>query len=483
MSHRARRKGVVDKAYIGEAQVSYDDPRWYEQPEKNEQQGFAPDPYFIPPDESNQPDTSSSVRPVLDEREQRNRRIMTQVVVTIAFMAIAFLGGWFARQTFSPVYSPDSQSQKYAGLIQQAWGIIDQNYVDRKAVNYQKMSYDAIRSMLTDLGDTGHTRFLTPQDVKAEQQQLSGSFAGIGVYIQQDPKTKDITISSTIPGAPAEKAGLKHGDIITEVNGKNVVGMDFSVVQPMIEGKAGTTVSITIRRPSTNQVLTFNIPREQITVPNVTIHYITENHIADIQIVQFATGVSDQLKTAILQAKKDGATKIVLDLRGNPGGYLQEAINTASEFMASGTVLIEQDSSGHQTKYQVTGQAVDTGIPMIVLVNGNTASAAEIVSGALQDNGRAIVMGTATFGTGTVLQEFPLSDGSAVLIGVDEWLTPKGHFIRKDKIQPNTGYNIPMDPNNILTPDVLSQSNMTLAQIMKSNDVQLIAAIKYLESH
>src|SRR6185312_10676463 len=333
------------------------------------------------------------------EPEIRRSRILTQVVITLACMALAFLGGWFAHQAYtSSFFSPNSQSQQYSSLIQQAWNVVDQNYVDRKAVNYQKMSYDAIRAMLTDLGDTGHTRFLTPQDVKAENQQLSGTFAGIGIYIQQDPKTKDISVVSTIDGAPAQKAGLKHGDVIIAVDGKNVVGMDEAALQPLIEGPAGTQVSITIRRPSTGKVLTFKITRATIQVPNVTMHYIPEAHIADIQIVQFASGVSDQLKASIIQAKKEGATKIILDLRNNPGGYLQEAINTASEFMASGTVLIEQDSSGRQTKYNVTGQAVDTAIPMIVLVNQNTASAAEIVSGALQDNGRSLVMGTKTFG-------------------------------------------------------------------------------------
>jgi carboxyl-terminal processing protease len=366
-------------------------------------------------------------------------------------------------------------------LIQQAWDTIDKNYVDRKAVNYKKMSYDAINNMVNDLGDTGHSRFLTPQDVKSEQQQLSGGFVGIGVYVQQDPKTKTVTISSTISGSPAQKAGLKHGDILIEVDGKNIVGQDFSKIQPLIEGKAGTQVSITVRRPSTNQVLTFKITREQITVPGVTMHYIPEDHIADIQIVSFSSGVSDQLKSAILQAKKDGATKIILDLRNNPGGYLQEAINTASEFMANGTVLIEQDRSGQQTKMQVTGQTVDTGIPMVVLVNSDTASAAEIVSGALKDNHRAVIMGTKTFGTGTVLQEFPLSDGSAILLGIQEWLTPDGQFIRNQGITPNI--TVSMDPNNVLTPDVLDQANMSLAQIMKSNDLQLIQALQYLQSH
>jgi len=464
--------------------VSYYDPRWYEryeQPEKNEPQDFAQHPDSVPPNGPTQPETSN-VKTVVGEKALRRQRIMTQVVVTLGFMVIAFLGGWFGNQLYqSSVNTPGSQSQKYARLIQQAWDTIDKNYVDRKAVNYKKMSYDAINNMVNDLGDTGHSRFLTPQDVKSEQQQLSGGFVGIGVYVQQDPKTKTVTISSTISGSPAQKAGLKHGDILIEVDGKNIVGQDFSKIQPLIEGKAGTQVSITVRRPSTNQVLTFKITREQITVPGVTMHYIPEDHIADIQIVSFSSGVSDQLKSAILQAKKDGATKIILDLRNNPGGYLQEAINTASEFMANGTVLIEQDRSGQQTKMQVTGQTVDTGIPMVVLVNSDTASAAEIVSGALKDNHRAVIMGTKTFGTGTVLQEFPLSDGSAILLGIQEWLTPDGQFIRNQGITPNI--TVSMDPNNVLTPDVLDQANMSLAQIMKSNDLQLIQALQYLQSH
>lgn len=464
--------------------MSYYDPRWYEryeQPDKNEPQDFSQHPASVPPDGPTQPETSG-VKTVVDEKALRRQQLMTQVVVTLGFMVIAFLGGWFGNQLYqSSVNASSNQSQKYAKLIQQAWETIDQNYVDRKAVNYQKMSYDAISSMVNELGDTGHSRFLTPQDVKSEQQQLSGGFVGIGVYIQQDPKTKAITISSTISGSPAQKAGLKHGDVLIEVDGKNIVGQDFSKVQPLIEGTAGTQVTITIRRPSINQVLTFKITREQITVPGVTMHYIPEDHIADIQIVSFSSGVSDQLKSAILQAKKDGATKIILDLRNNPGGYLKEAIDTASEFMANGTVLIEQDRSGQQTKMQVTGQTVDTSIPMVVLVNGDTASAAEIVSGALKDNHRAVIMGTKTFGTGTVLQEFPLSDGSAILLGIQEWLTPDGQFIRNQGITPNI--TVSMDPNNILTPDVLDQANMSLAQIMKSNDLQLIQAIQYLQSH
>jgi len=191
---------------------------------------------------------------------------------------------------------------------------------------------------------------------------------------------------------------------------------------------------------------------------------------------------SNQLKDAITKAQKLGAKKIILDLRENPGGYLQEAIDTASELVAKGNVLLEQDSSGNRKAYAVTGHTVDTSSPIVVLVNGDTASAAEIVSGSLQDNKRAIILGDKTFGTGTVLEEFPLTDGSAILLGTSEWLTPNGHFIRDLGITPNIP--VKLAPNSIpLSPTDENAGNMTEQQILSSGDTQLVAAIQYLEKH
>jgi len=222
--------------------------------------------------------------------------------------------------------------------------------------------------------------------------------------------------------------------------------------------------------------------REEIKVPTVILHYIPENHIAHIQITQFSDGASNQLKNVLNQARKLGAKEIILDLRDNPGGYLQEAINVASDFIGKGNVLLEQDSSGRRTPQPVNGHPIDTTTPMVVLVNNNTASAAEIVAGALQDNHRAIIMGTKTFGTGTVLEEFDLSNGSAILLGTSEWLTPNGQFIRNQGITPNI--KVQLSPKvNPLTPNDENQGNMTLQQILNSGDAQLVAAIKYLESH
>lgn len=495
---------------------SYDDPSWYEQheqpdnpartrptrplpdgdlgqiPEAIHRDGLSPAPAFHPVAQQPEADALSSARTIPQRAPSGYARgnnrgrgnAFGKNVVVIALLLIAFTGGWFANQAFtSSLFSGSDQSHFYANLIQQAWTIIDQNYVDRKAVNYQQMSYDAIRVMLADLHDKGHTYFLTPDEVKAEQQQLSGTSSGIGIYIQQDPKTLQVTITATVPGSPAEKAGFKSGDIIEAVNTTNVAGKSLDSIRALIEGPNGTPVQLTVLRPSINQKVTIKVTRAQFQVPSVIMHYIAEDHIAQIQVLGFDTGVSDQLKTDLIQAKKDGATSIILDLRDNPGGYLQEAIDTASLFLNSGaTVLQEQDASGTRTLDKVSGSPVDTQIPMVVLVNGNTASAAEIVSGALQDNKRAIIMGTTTLGTGTVLNQFNLPDGSAIYLGVMEWLTPNGNFIRDKGITPNIKVNLPAN-NSTLTANVENQQNLSLQQILNSGDTQLIKAIQYLQGH
>ena len=473
---------------------SYDDPRWYEQqPAQNESNepssqppaysGFGPLPQYQSPDNGMITRQGMPYSPPSSpDPKRRPWRRFGRSVLLAALLLIAFVGGWFANQTYSNSFSLGNQSQSYSNLIQQAWTTIDQHYVDRKAVNYKEMSYQAIQAMLNVLHDKGHTRFLTPQDVQNENQQLSGTFTGIGIYIHQDQKTKQIIITDPIPGSPAEKAGFKHGDIIVAVNGISTAGKDVAGVSALIQGKVGTDVSITIQRPSTQQTLTIKVVRAEISVPTVLMHYIAQDHIADIQMVQFSSGAADQLKSEINQAKKLGATRIILDLRENPGGYLSEAIDTASEFMKSGNVLLEQDSTGKRTPYAVTGNTVDTTDPMVVLVNTDTASAAEIVSGALQDNHRAVIIGEKTFGTGTVLEEYPLSDGSAILLGTQEWLTPDGHFIRDLGISPNI--SVKLSPNvSPLTPTDENSDHMSEQQILASGDVQLGTAIQYLEKH
>jgi carboxyl-terminal processing protease len=470
----------------------YDDPSWYEeqnttpptQPDNSVQNGhYSPSQSIPNADEDEIYVRPSSSSPSGKSRRRRNiGKTVGQFLAIAAVVVIAFFGGWFAHEFFGYTFDQGNQSRAYSQLIQQAWTIIDQNYVDRKAVNYKTMSYDAINAMVTSLHDTGHTRFLTPQDIQSENQQLSGSYVGIGIYLQQDPKTKQVIITSTIPGSPASKAGFKRGDVIIAVNGTSTVGKDISFISGLIQGKEGTSVAITVQRSGVQQPIIIHVTRATINVPNVVMHYIPQDHVADIQVIQFADGVSGQLKDALTQAKQLGAKKIVLDLRDDPGGYLTEAINTASDFMSSGTVLLEQDSTGQRQTISVTGGAQYTTQQMVVLVNSNTASAAEIVSGSLQDNGRAVIIGQKTFGTGTVLQQFNLADGSAILLGTQEWLTPKGQFIRGNGIQPNIVVTLPQNAIE-LTPSDENAGNMTEQQILQSGDTQLVAALHYLDTH
>jgi carboxyl-terminal processing protease len=482
----------------------YDDPRWYEekypehgysvvqklhdQPSQTADDNFE-DHSLLPISQDNTPEQALESQASFLDRHSRLQRAFEQLLIITPLVIIAFWIGWFSQQFYSnSVFNQSNKSKAEANLVQSAWDKIDQNYVDRKDIDYKKMAYAAINAMVQNLGDTGHSRFMNAQELKRENQQLSGKFTGIGIYLSQDPQTKNLIINATIPGSPAQKANLKHGDILVTINGVNMKGKDINSASNLIKGPTGTSLSMTIQRRGEEHLKEVSLTRSEILVPNVNMYYIPQTHIADIQIVQFATGVTTQLQDAIKQAKNKGATKIILDLRNNPGGYLQEAVDTTSLFIKNGNALLEQDSSGKRTPISVNshGNPVDTSSQILVLVNGNSASAAEIVSGALQDNHRAILLGQKTFGTGTILEQFALPDGSVLYLGTQEWLTPNGHFIRQNPNKPGSGginpnIVVPANPNTTtLTPIYENQQHLTEQQILDSEDAQLSAAVQYL---
>jgi carboxyl-terminal processing protease len=477
----------------------YDDPSWYEeQPKIANQPPFPAQPAhtlgdfehypFLPPAEKVPEQQSHATEETnLQDPPRRFQNLLGQVLLTLILVVLAFWGGWFAHQSFvNQTFDLNNQSHAYSQLIQEAWTDIDKHYVDRKAIDYKKMSYAAINAMTQTLGDTGHSRFLDQQATQSENQQLSGKITGIGITLGQDPTTKQVFVATTIPDSPAAKAGLKSGDIIKTINGADTTGKDPETIKGLIRGPAGTNVTLVIQRPGESQTRSFTITRAEFQVPNVIMHYIAESHIADIQVIQFANGVSGDVQKSINDAKAMGATKIILDLRDNPGGYLNEATNMSSLFLKSGNVLLTQDRAGQRTPTPVTGNPIDTTTPIVILVNKNTASAAEIVTAALKENHRAIVIGETTFGTGTVLEQFTLADGSTLLLGTQEWLTPDGHFIRQVAGDPNSGgikpnIEIHQDPKKpILTSEEMNQSNVTQQQILDGKDAQLIEAIQYL---
>jgi carboxyl-terminal processing protease len=368
-----------------------------------------------------------------------------------------------------------SDAQGSFRLMEQVWNMIDQNYVDRSAVDPTNLSYAAISGMVNALGDTGHSRFLTPEMRTQEQNAIQGKFSGIGAEVQM--KDGHVVIVAPLDGSPAQEAGVKPGDLIVKVDGEDVTGQSLEQVVSKILGEAGTQVTLTLQDPNTGEQRQVTITRAEITIHNVTWQMLPGTSIAHLRIAAFSQGVTDDLKKALGEIKAAGATGIVLDLRNDPGGLLDEAIGVTSQFLASGDVLLEKDAQGNITHVPVKSGALAPDLPMVVLINQGTASAAEIVSGALQDAGRAQLVGETTFGTGTVLQDFPLADGSSILLATQEWLTPKGRVIWHQGIEPGQTVALP-DGALPLTPE--GERQMSASDLQSSQDAQLLEGLRLL---
>lgn len=360
-------------------------------------------------------------------------------------------------------------------LLSEAWTIIDRVYVDRVAIKPQTMVYGAISGLVSSLGDTGHSRFLTPEMVKQERNFSRGSFEGIGAEVQM--KNNQVVIVAPLDDSPAQKAGLKPGDVILKVDDQEVGGLPLEQVVSRILGPPGTAVKLSILNPKSERTTDVTIKRARITVHNVTWVQLPGTRAAHLRIATFSKGLAREVKTALRQIEKEGLTGIVLDLRNNPGGLFDEAVEVASQFLEGGNVLLEKDARGRITPVPVHPGGIALGIPMVVLVNGGTSSGAEIVSGALRDHRRGTVIGEKTFGTGTVLQSFSLSDGSAVLLAIKEWLTPSGDLIWHKGIAPEIVVALPTEVSP-LTPE--KERNMTEADVRASGDVQLLRAIELI---
>ena len=373
---------------------------------------------------------------------------------------------------------PDNVSSEAAPdfqLMAEAWNTIHESYVDRPAVQDQPLTYGAIGGMVDALGDTGHSRFLSPDMVQQEHEFTSGQFEGIGAYVEM--KDGHVVIVAPMDGSPAQRAGLQPGDTILKVDGEDVSGLPIDQVIQRIMGPAGTSVTLTVLTPDTGQTRDVTLVRAQITLQNVVWQQLPGTQVAHVRIVAFSQGVTQDLRKALSDLQQQGMRGIILDLRSNPGGLLDEAVGTASQFLESGNVLLEKDAQGQVTPVPVQNGGLVPRLPMVVLINEGTASAAEIVSGALQDAGRAQLVGETTFGTGTVLNEFNLSDGSALLLATEEWLTPKGRVIWHQGIAPDVEVALPQG-TSLLLPE--QEAGMTAEQLQNSDDAQLLRALELL---
>ena len=375
---------------------------------------------------------------------------------------------------FSPnTVPPDAESN--FRLMAEAWNTIQRVYVDRNSVKPKLMTYGAIGGMVDALGDTGHSRFLTSEMVKQEHNLTKGELEGIGAEVQM--KNGQLVIVAPIDGSPAQRAKLKSGDIIQRVDGKEVSGLPLDQVVDLILGPAGTAVKLTILDPHSGHTRDITIIRARVTLHNVTWKQLPGTTVAHLRIVTFSKGVTKELREALFSIQREKLTGIILDLRNNPGGLYDEAISTASQFLRSGNVLLEKNAIDKIRPVPVQPGGAATALPMAVLINGGTSSGAEIVAGALQDMRRAKLVGEKTFGTGTVLQTFPLSDGSALMLAIEEWLTPDGHVIWHHGITPDVVVPLPPEATPLLP---VTENELTAEKLKESGDVQLLRAMDLL---
>lgn len=407
------------------------------------------------------------------------RKLVSRVSVILGIFFAFLLGNITGYNTRAALAA--NEPTQFA-IFWETWDLVDEYFVDREKVDFTQMTYGAIRGMLESLGDKNHTVFFTPEEARQQAESMEGEFEGIGAFVALEEGK--FTITQPMRGSPAEKAGLLPGDIILAVNGESIEGLAESTVISKIRGPAGTSVMLEIIHAGSETALEITVTRARIEIDSVLWSKIPGTDFVYVQLSQFASDTANELEVALTESLKtnenvNAVRGIVLDLRNNPGGYLNEAIRVGSEFLEPGKIILnERDAEGKTTALKAFGTGLARNIPIIVLVNKASASAAEIVSGALQVHGRGKLVGETTAGTGTVLNSFTLSDGSVVRIGVTNWLTPDERLLKDRGVEPDVKVAL---PTSVRLLDAYTLKEMKPEDVNKYGDVQFNSALLLLK--
>jgi carboxyl-terminal processing protease len=372
-------------------------------------------------------------------------------------------------------------------LIDEVWQIIDKNYVDgtfnqvdwtevrndylNRDYTTEDQAYDAIREMLEKLEDP-YTRFMDPEEFKNMQIDTSGELTGVGIQLTQDEETEKLIVISPIEDSPAFEAGVQAQDIISEIDGQSTKGMDINQAVQLIRGPIGTQVILTIKRGE--QEIDYPITRDKIEIHPVRAS-AKESSIGDVGYIRlntFSANASEEMEEAIEELEQQDVAGYILDLRSNPGGLLFSSIDIARMWLEQGDIVSTVDRRGEQDRQQANNRALTTA-PLVVLVDGGSASASEILSGALQDNERAVLVGTKTFGKGLVQSVRELGNGSGLAVTIAKYFTPSGRDINNEGIQP--------DFNVELTEQQRENLRTDRTKIGTSDDPQYAKALEVLQ--
>ncbi|MDQ3778969.1 MAG: S41 family peptidase [Chloroflexota bacterium] len=426
--------------------------------------------------EQRTPVERSAPNPDRPARDARTHLIGVALLMVVVFGAgvttdrLLWSGGASVGASSSFTDSPDF------AVLQTTWNLIHDQYAETDAIDDRGLIYGAAGGMVDALGDDGHSRFLDPEDAIVFEESNRGQFTGIGVEIDI-PADRPIVIAP-IDGSPAAEAGIRAGDVILEVDGQSTLRLDREELSELMRDGAGTSVTLTMLHKGEEMPYQVTVIRRVITLEPVSWRLLPGG-VMQLRLADFSAGATNDLKVALQIARDRNVTGIVLDLRDNPGGFVAEAIGVAGQFMPEGkTVFRQQGRDGQANPVNTVG---NDGLwldgDLVVLINGGSASAAEIVGSSLRDNGRAALIGETSYGTGTVLLPFEQPDGSIVLLGTALWLTSDGQQIWKQGVVPDETLPLPA----LVFPSRPSDDlDVTSAELASSPDLQLRAAVAKL---
>lgn len=356
-------------------------------------------------------------------------------LIAFSLAGLIFLGGVTVGQQGKitlPLSGSSSSSRADLSTFWEAWNLLDEIYLHRP-IDEKKRVDGAIHGMVSSLGDP-YTAYMDAEETQQFDDALNGSLSGVGIELGQ--QSNAIVVIAPLPDSPAMRAGIKPKDVILEVDGASIEGLDISTVVSKIRGEAGTRVSLTIYRESESSPRVIDLVRETINISSVSTTDMGAG-IWRLEIRRFGPDTEKELSAASKNLVTQSARGIILDLRNNPGGYLDGAIDAASYFIRDGIVVTQEGYDGKKTEFKVVGHSTLSDIPVVVLMNGGSASASEILAGALHDRKNIPLIGEQSFGKGTVQELRDLGNGGSIRITIAQWLTPNGISISEKGLTPD----------------------------------------------
>ncbi len=369
--------------------------------------------------------------------------LLTGVVVSALAASCIFIGIKFAdviqQRRVKPASTEHTAAENVVSddtmaKLEAIEEVIEKYYYQEEDINTDGMIEGMYAGVVASLGDP-YSVYYTAEEWKEMMQETEGIYFGIGAYISLDKTTGFGKINGVIENTPAQDAGLRENDIIYKIDGESAQGLDLTEIVSRIKGEEGTTVHLTIYREGEKDYLEMDVVRKQIESPTVN-YEMLENNIGYIQITEFDDVTVNQFEEAMQAVQGAGAAGLILDLRSNPGGSLSAVVDISRQLLPEGLIVYTEDRSGERVEYSCDGDR-EIRMPLVVLVNGNSASASEILAGAIKDYGKGVLIGTTTFGKGIVQRILPLTDGTAIKLTVSAYYTPKGNNIHNIGIEPD----------------------------------------------